>query len=202
MNPKGTLAVIAVVGSLCFYQASNWWERTLATLESSELSPDGCIRVDTYSPFWVLPSILHRIPHPDPEASPIPLGNSWDYPMFKRAYEASTGNLLGETIVYDATSSFDSMYWNESNQTGRRIVYSNGFPLLDSDRCSDKATLSKLHAYYEKARNDDPERMKEWDEYEHQWREDKRKREEQEHLLRLRPPAETPAGPSARAVSG
>ncbi|NID05031.1 hypothetical protein HBF26_09050 [Luteibacter jiangsuensis] len=33
-------------------------------------------------------------------------------------------------------------------------------------RCADKETLSKLDAYCEKERNNYPEQMKEWDEYE------------------------------------
>lgn len=188
MTPKGIFAVATVVGSVCLYQASHWWERAFATLESSELSPDGCIRVDTYSPSWVLPSILHRIPHPDPSASPIPLGVPWDYPMFKRAYEASTGTFLGETIIYDAVVAFSGMYWNMPSEPGRRIVKSGGFPLMDSDRCADEATLSKLDAYYEQKRREYPARMKEWDEYERQWREEERKREEEENLLRIGPP--------------
>jgi hypothetical protein len=175
-----------VGGSACLYLASNWWERAFATLESSELSPDGCIRVDTYSPFWVLPSFLHRIPHSDPEMPPNPLGMLWDYPMFKCAHEATTNAFLGETIVYDAASSFGNMYWNESDRSGRRVVYSSGFLLLDSDRCADEGTLSKLRAHYEKERNNYPARMMEWDEYERRWREEEKEREEQEHLLRLR----------------
>jgi hypothetical protein len=130
MNTKTILAVFTVVGSACLYQASNWWERAFATLGSSELSPDGCIRVDTYKPFWVLPSFLHRIPHPDPEMPLNPFGMPWGYPMFQRAYEASTNTFLGETIVFDAASSFNSMYWNEAEKPGRRIVYSHGFPVM------------------------------------------------------------------------
>jgi hypothetical protein len=59
---------------------------------------------------------------------------------------------------------------------------------MDSDRCADKATLSKLDAYYEKERNGYSARVKEWDEYERQWREEERIREEQEHRLRMRSP--------------
>lgn len=187
MKSMGIFAVVIVIGCAVLYQASHWWERAFATLESSEQSPDGCIRVDTYRPFWVLPSFLHRLPDPDPAAAPYPLGMPWDYPMFKRAHEASTNIFLGETIVYDATLSSGGMYWNESNEVGRRVVESGGFLLADSDRCADEETLSKLHAYYEKRRNDYPARMKEWDEYERQWQEEERKREEREHLLRALP---------------
>ncbi|HEY4292364.1 hypothetical protein [Luteibacter sp.] len=158
------------------------------------------MRVDTHSPFWVLPSILHRIPHPDPEANPISLGNSWGYPMFKRAYEVSTGNLLGETIVYDAALAFSGIYWNKPNDSGRRIVTSGGFPLVDSDRCADKATLLKLDAYREQRRSEYPARMKEWDEYERQWQEEERKHEEKEHLLRVRPSVEATPRPSSSAM--
>jgi hypothetical protein len=189
MNTKAIILAAAVVGSVGVYHASNWWERTFATLESSELSPDGCIRVDTYRPFWVLPSILHRIPHPDPEASPIRLGNSWDYPMFARAHEVGTNTVLGESIVYDAAVSFGGMHWDVPNNSGRRVVSSDGFRLLNSDRCADDATMAKLTAYHEQKRREYPARMKEWDEYERQWREEEKEREEQEHLLRLRPSA-------------
>jgi hypothetical protein len=187
VNKSAYWVVVVAAASVGAYQASNWWERAFATLQSSEVSPDGCIRVDTYSPFWVLPSFLHRIPDPSPEAPAYPLGMLWDYPMFKRAYEVSTNTFLGETVVYDA-GSVGGIYWNKPNDSGRRIVKSGGFFLVDSDRCADEATLSKLDAYYEQKRREYPARMKEWDEYERQWREEERKREEEENLLRIGPP--------------
>ncbi|HEY4293856.1 hypothetical protein [Luteibacter sp.] len=174
---------MAAVGVGCLYHMSNWWERAFASFVSSELSPDGCIRVDTYKPFWVLPSFLHRIPHPDPEMPPNPLGMPWPYPEFKRAYEVGTGIFLGETITYDGASALGGMYWNASGEPGRRVVLAGGFALLDSERCADKETMAKLAAYHEQKRLEHPARMKEWDEYERRWKEEEKTREEEGHRL-------------------
>jgi hypothetical protein len=91
------------------------------------------------------------MPHPDPE-SRNDLGMIWNAAIFQRAYEAKTGDFLGESVVYDPVASFNTMFWNESREAGRRIVLSNGFPLVDSDRCADKETLAKLEVFYEKER--------------------------------------------------
>jgi hypothetical protein len=162
MGIKATLAIIVIGGGATLYQASSWWERAFATLESSELSPDGCIRIDTYHPFWITPSIFHRMPHPDP-TNRVALGKVWEAAVFQRAYEARTGTFLGESVVYDPVASFNIMFWNESREAGRRIVLSNGFPLLDSDRCADKETLAKLEAFYEKEREESRVRQEAWD---------------------------------------
>jgi hypothetical protein len=84
--------------------------------------------------------------------------------MFKRAFEVSTGTFLGETIVFDASSGPDSrIYWNAARKPGRRIVLANGFPLVDSDRCADEATLAKLEAYYEQERRADRAMQAAWE---------------------------------------
>jgi hypothetical protein len=145
------LGIIAIAGSAALYQGSDWWERAYATYDSSEMSPDGCIRIDTYDPFWVLPSVFHRIPDADPSIR-YPLGRPWITPTFKRAYEASTGAQLGETIVFDPSLATDVIAWGRASKPGRRIVEANGFPLVDSSRCSDEATLAKLETYYERQR--------------------------------------------------
>jgi hypothetical protein len=149
MDTKRVLVtiVIAVAGGATLYQTSNWWERAYATYESSETSPDACIRIDTYKPFWVLPSMFHRIPDPDPTIR-YGLGMEWDFPIFNRAYEVSTGASLGETIVYDPQSAPNFTYWGDVRTPGRRIVKTNGFLLVDSNRCADAATLERLDAYY------------------------------------------------------
>jgi hypothetical protein len=143
MNAKLRLTIFSVVGFVALYQLSNWWERSLATYKSSEVSPDECFSIDTYEPFWVLPSALHRIPDPDPSFK-NELGIEWQVPVFKRAYEISTGTLLGETIAFDRASTHELTFWNEARQPGRRVVVANGFPLFDSDRCADEQTLAKL----------------------------------------------------------
>lgn len=143
MRARPIIAVTLLVGGTTLYCASNWWERAFATYMSSELSPDGCFRIDAYQPFWIFPSILRRVPHPDPSTR-NDLFMGWEVPVFKRAYEIETGELLGETIVYDIASSYSMTFWNMAREPGRRIVKVDGFPLFDSDRCADEATLAKL----------------------------------------------------------
>lgn len=151
MHIKAVLAILFVIGSVVLYQASNWWERAFATHTYSQVSPDGCIRIETYRPFWVLPSVLHRMPHPDP-TSQVKLGMTWNHPIFKRAHEVRTGDTMGESIVFDPTMGDNSMDWGDPKSLGRRIVKTNGFPLVDSNRCSDGVTLAKLEAYYQRER--------------------------------------------------
>jgi hypothetical protein len=140
------IIALAVIGGVILYQAQHSWERLFATRVSSEFSPDGCIRVETYTPFWILPSFLHRIPDSDPSVR-RGLGRRWEYPMFKRAYEVSTGAILGETVVFNASSAHAYIFWNESKEPGRRIVEANGFPLADTNRCADERTLAVLKAF-------------------------------------------------------
>lgn len=145
-------AFYAIFCGITLYLASNWWERAFAHLQSTELSPDGCLRVETFEPFWILPSHLHRLPDPDP-AVRHEIGRQWQGPMFKRAYETSTGLLLGETIVFDISSGpANYMFWNASVKPGQRLVLANGFKLVDSDRCADQATLAKLEQSLERER--------------------------------------------------
>lgn len=151
MRKRAILGIVLAVGGVALYTGSNWWERAFATYESSNTSPDGCIRIDEYKPFWILPSAFHLTPHPDPEAS-MNLGRDWVLPAFLRAYEVDTGTLLGETIVFDGSVAFDRVYWGNTSTPGRRIVVAYGFPLVDTDRCSDAATLAKLEAFNETQR--------------------------------------------------
>jgi hypothetical protein len=145
-----TTIVVVVMGGTTLYQMSEWWERAYATYESSETSPDGCIRIDTFKRFWLLPSMFHRIPDPDPSVR-YRLGRDWEAAIFKRAYVVSTGSFLGETVVYNP---FGQKFidWGDVRTPGRRIIEANGFPLVDSDRCADAATLANLDAYYRTGR--------------------------------------------------
>ncbi|NID16656.1 hypothetical protein [Luteibacter yeojuensis] len=145
-NWRVIVVIVTVVATTAIYMASNWWERAFATYEHSNTSPDGCIRIDAYKSYWILPSAFHRTPHPDPEARTT-LGREWDLPMFYRAYEVRTGALLGETVVFDASVANNLLYWGDASTPGRRIVNAYGFPLVDSDRCSDEATLAKLETF-------------------------------------------------------
>ncbi|HVI54923.1 MAG TPA: hypothetical protein VM621_07710 [Luteibacter sp.] len=163
MRVKVILALAAAAGGAAVYQASEWWERAYAIYVASEISPDGCFRIDTYTPFWVLPSMLHRSPDPDP-AIRNSLGRPWDMAVFRRAYEISTGELLGETVVFDPVGPADRNYWNTSRTPGRRTVFANEFLLFDSDRCSDDATLAKLEAFYEQQREANRTIVNAWEE--------------------------------------
>ena len=151
MAMKALLALVVGVGVVALYPASNWWERAYATYDSSEVSPDGCFRIDTYEPFWILPSMFHRSPDPDPMIRNS-LGRPWGDAIFKRAYEINTGEVLGETVVFDPVGPANLVYWGDTAQPGRRVVFANEFPLFDSSRCSDDATLAKLEAFYERQR--------------------------------------------------
>jgi hypothetical protein len=162
MNAKAALALVVFLGGAALYQASNWWGRAYATLKRSELSPDGCIRINTYEPFWITPSEFHRAPHAG-SFERQPLGRTWDAAIFKRAFEERTGAFLGETVIYDPVASYNITLWNEAREPGRRIVLTNGFQLLDSNRCADTATLAKLEAYHEKRREENRAIQEEWE---------------------------------------
>ena len=147
MRKKLSVGVLTLgLGLLGLYHASNWWERAYASLESSEFSPDGCMRLETYRPYWVLPSPFHRMPNPDSD-TPYEFGMLWSHPTFVRAYEVSTGILLGETVVFDPAATNNVTIWNASSEPGRRFVIANAFPLVDSDRCADPESLEKLRLY-------------------------------------------------------
>jgi hypothetical protein len=151
MNAKSIAAVILVTSSAALYQASTWWERAFATYESSVVSPDGCFRIDTYKPFWLLPSMFHQSPHPDPDLQ-TSFGRPWEAAVFRRAYEISTGDILGETVAFDPVGPAPLIFWSEPAPPGRRIVFANQFPLFDSDRCADAETMAKLEAFYGRER--------------------------------------------------
>jgi hypothetical protein len=62
----------------------------------------------------------------------------------------STGKFLGETIVFDPPQTFNGTYWGDAKSPGRRVIESGGLPLLDSDRCADEATLTRLDEFYQR----------------------------------------------------
>ncbi|HEY4292948.1 hypothetical protein [Luteibacter sp.] len=148
---RTTIVAFLALAAVLLYVASNWWEKAWGTYWHSDTSPDGCIRVDVFRPYWLLPSPFHPLPHPDPETSKR-WGVIWEAPVFLRAYEAATGTLLGETIVYDPPSAFDGYDWGNARSIGHRVIKANGFPLATTDRCADETTLKRLAAHYQKER--------------------------------------------------
>jgi hypothetical protein len=121
-------------GAVVINQASNWWERALATHAESEISPDGCLRLESYTPFWVLPSIFHDLPHPDSNAG---YGITWGGPGFYRLFEVSSGKFLGESIVFDKSTVDGPIYWGEWDDKRHRSVWRGGFLVAETDKCSD-----------------------------------------------------------------
>lgn len=98
-----TMAAFGCV--LMFWYASQWWERGLGTKVTSEISPDGCYRLEQYAPYWLLPHWFH--PRRQPYEAWDPL-RDWSGPMmpheipgFYRLYDNRSGQLLVETKVYD-----------------------------------------------------------------------------------------------------
>jgi hypothetical protein len=142
--------IVACIGlvAIVLHFASNRWEKAWGTYQFSEMSPDGCLRVDTFHPFWVLPSPFHLMPHPDPEMN-TRRGLTWSTAVFRKAYEVGTGELLGETIVYDPVRATGILNWGNEHMIGRRVMTAGGFDFVDTDRCADEATLKRLGDFYE-----------------------------------------------------
>ena len=102
MKPVRLLIISALALATCWI-ASEWWQKAWATQIVVEQSPDGCLRLEQYRPFWLLPSWLHAQRHPDPEVATDPfLFAPWESPSFFRLYDVRTGEVLAETDVYDA----------------------------------------------------------------------------------------------------
>lgn len=102
------LSSIAIVAGV--WAASQWWEKALATKVSTTISPNGCYRVESFKPFWVLFDIFHPMPHPGEEAEPkwFPW---WEYPGFYRLYDHRTGRLIAVSNIYDLASVSGRLYW-------------------------------------------------------------------------------------------
>jgi hypothetical protein len=104
---KSAAALLFLVVSLTgmFWIASLWWEKAFAIRVSAQISPDGCYRLEQYSPYWLLPNWFH--PRRQPYKAWDPL-RDWSGPMmpheipgFYRLYDNRSGQLLVETKVYD-----------------------------------------------------------------------------------------------------
>ncbi|MDU9394008.1 hypothetical protein [Pseudomonas sp. zfem002] len=98
-----------VVPGLWF--ASEWWEKSLASpLGSPVVSPNGCYRLETFKPLWLLPKILHRKADPNEDIEPqwLPW---WEYPGFYRLFDNRSGQLLGESNIYDLEQASGDIDW-------------------------------------------------------------------------------------------
>lgn len=108
------VAYISIAGGL--WGASNWWEKALATrVGESSISPGGCYRLETFTPFWVLPAIFHRRSDPNEDGPPkwLPW---WGYPGFLRLYDHRNGLLISETKIYDFESAGGQLDWGDGDK--------------------------------------------------------------------------------------
>lgn len=108
---KKTATVALLIGCASLWAASQWWEKGLATtIGTSTISPSGCYRVDTLKPRWLLPNIFHVRVHPDASTKPewFPW---WGYAGFYRLYDNRTGELIGESGIYDLTVVSGQIHW-------------------------------------------------------------------------------------------
>ncbi|MFJ4375143.1 hypothetical protein ACIP1T_21370 [Pseudomonas japonica] len=118
---KGLGILIIACSGLWF--ASEWWEKGLASsLGDSELSPNGCSRLETFKPFWLLPDFLH------PEAAPNDDGEvhwfrGWEMPGFYRLYDTFNGQLIGETVIYDLAFSGGRLSWDRGGGVWVGMTY-------------------------------------------------------------------------------
>lgn len=109
-----TFVVVYAAIAASLWIGSQWWEKGLAdNLGDSAISPNGCYRVETFRPFWLLPDMLHRVAHPDTEVSPymLPPGG---YPAFFRLFDNRNGTLISETDIYDLEAASGSLYWGQA----------------------------------------------------------------------------------------
>lgn len=79
--------------------------KRLAAVQTVELSPNGCYRLEILKPRWLLPAPLHAKPDPGDESAPAQWFALWDSPRFLRLYDHRNGHLIKETQVFDLTTS-------------------------------------------------------------------------------------------------
>ena len=83
------------------WTASQWWEKGLATKKKEVIiSPNKCYRIESYKPFWLLPTFFHPWTHPDKSTPPVWF-SQWISPGFDRLYDNRSGELIGESEIYD-----------------------------------------------------------------------------------------------------
>jgi hypothetical protein len=108
------IVCIVIAGSL--WTASEWWEKGLAkSLGDPVISPNGCYRVESFKPFWVLPDVFHREPDPNEDIAPkwFPW---WEYPGFYRLYDNRREILVGESKIYDLAYASGPISWGRASR--------------------------------------------------------------------------------------
>ncbi|VVP41735.1 hypothetical protein [Pseudomonas fluorescens] len=107
--------LMIVLGLVVFYiglwAASQWWEKALANpYGDADISPDGCVRVQAFRPYWVLPNSFHPQFHPD-DPQDLSWFIRWESPAFFRLYDNRNGQLLGVSRIYDLVAYGAPVSW-------------------------------------------------------------------------------------------
>jgi hypothetical protein len=148
MIRRPTLVLCLAIGAVSLHYASIWWERAYATASTSRISPDNCLRLDSFEPFWLLPSFLQTIPDQDPRESGT-IGRPWQTPIFFRLFEISTGDFLGESVIFDAAVIQGEVYWDWGtwDRQNRREVSVGTYTVAKTRRCSDDVARQTILRY-------------------------------------------------------
>ncbi|WP_075801942.1 hypothetical protein [Pseudomonas putida] len=108
--------ILAALLSLFSWLLSEWWEKGLATPLNVTVSPNGCYRVESFKPFWLLPDMFHREHDPNDDREPTWFPH-WEYPGFYRLYNHRSGALLGESRVYDLAYASGPLTWGAGSKS-------------------------------------------------------------------------------------
>ena len=130
---RTALLVSLVAASACslIWFASTKWERSLGAVRYSRVSPEGCFRLDSVVPYWILPKLLHPYVH-DGRLVALTL---WD-PIFYRLYDNRTGELLDQTRIYNSELGNGSISWDSGSVNGPRQIAVGVMLISLHGRCS------------------------------------------------------------------
>jgi|GEM_PF-1881258 len=141
-----TLIATLAIASVTVHEVSNWWEKAWATPDGGVLSPDGCLRLVPFTPYWILPSIFHEQPIGNGSTS---WGAIWEAPAFYRLYVEETGMFLGETPTFDA-GVYSEIFWGLHQGDRTRKVSVGGYTLANTTQCTDPQSRQKMDFYHSK----------------------------------------------------
>jgi hypothetical protein len=147
MNKLSIFSVTAVSCIISLYSASLWWEKAFATPIASWLSPDKCLRIESFRPFWILPSSLQPMWDPD-DPTWIDI-DAWQSPGFYRLYEEATGLLLGESVIFDAWLTSGRIDWDDW-EGDARVISQGPYTIAVTTRCAGEESKRAMYRYSHK----------------------------------------------------
>ena len=123
MRPYLKASILLAIVAPTLWFASEWWEKGLASPSGEPvISPDGCTRVQAFKPFWLLPDIFH-VEYPPNDDGKARWFSSWEAPGFFRLYNHQSGELIGETVIYDLAFSGGRLEWYLSGEVWVGMTY-------------------------------------------------------------------------------